>query len=74
MATSTVTRLAMTFEDASGDDFTMNYNYADSSATGQKVKNLMLGMITYGSIFQRVPTVKKSAQFITTTKADVDID
>ena len=74
MATSTSTKLKLGFKDASGDDFSVNFNHADSGATAQQVKNLMLGMISYGSIFQRVPTVKKSAQFITTTNSDIDID
>ena len=74
MATTTSTKLQLTFEDASGDDFKVNFNHADSTATGQQVKNLMLGMITYGSIFKKVPTVKKSAKFATTTTTDIDVD
>lgn len=75
MATVTSSRLVCKFKDLEGKAVNKSFNYANASATATNVKALMDAIITNGeNVFNDVPTQKTSAQMITTTTTDIDIE
>ena len=69
------TKLVVEFTDAAGKSHSFSYNYIEpTAATQTRIKNLMNGIITNGSIFEHVPVEKKSAKLVTTTQTAVDVD
>ncbi|MBR0097069.1 MAG: DUF2922 family protein [Synergistaceae bacterium] len=75
MATTTSNRLVCKFENLEGKALSKSFNYANASATAANVKALMNAIITNGDdVFNDVPTQKTSAQMITTTTTDIDIE
>ncbi|MBQ4418540.1 MAG: DUF2922 family protein [Synergistaceae bacterium] len=75
MATVTSSRLVCKFKDLAGNAVNKSFNHANASATAANVKALMNAIITNGDdVFNDVPTQKVSAQMITTTTTDIDIE
>lgn len=71
---ASVSKLALAFLDKDGAKINFNYNYAEPNANGTKVKALMEGMITNGSIFSTPPAIIKSAKLITTDTNSIDLN
>lgn len=69
---ASISKLVMTFASAEGD-VSYSYKYADPEMTVAKVKALMSGLITNGSIFETPPLTAKSAKLVTTTEGDYDL-
>lgn len=67
------TRLSLTFGTEDGTTTTMSFNYADPEVTTQLVNALMNGIITNGSIYQKVPLTKKTAKLIQTSTDEFDL-
>lgn len=75
MATTTTSRLVCKFKNLEGKAINKSFNYANASATAANVKALMNAIITNGDdVFNDVPTQKTSAQMITTTTTDIDVE
>lgn len=72
MANSGV-RLEIKYKDVTDDLLTISFPYADDEASVADVKALADGIITNGTIFERVPVTKISAAFIVTEVTDVDV-
>ena len=75
MATTTTSRLVCKFKNLEGKAINKSFNYANASATAANVKALMNAIITNGDdVFNDVPTQKTSAQMITITTTDIDVE
>lgn len=57
----------------SGGTKTFSYNYASPTVSNATVRALGNGLITYGSIFENVPTSIRAAKLITTTTTAFDL-
>lgn len=67
------TKLVLTFETNEDKNMTISFNYAKPTATSSQVNTLMDAIITNNSIFENIPTVKKSAKIVTTTETVFDL-
>ncbi len=68
---TTTTKLVLSFVDSNGDSVSFSYNYADPEVTAANVSALMSGIITNGSIFQKVPATAKGAKLVTTETTEI---
>ncbi len=66
-------KLVLTFADAGGNSFNMSYNYADTDVTASDVQALATGIITNGSIFEKVPVTAKGAKLLVTTETEFPV-
>ena len=69
---ASISKLVMVFG-AGSADVTYSYNYANPEMTAAKVKALMTGLITNGSIFTTPPLTAKNAKLVTTTEGNYDL-
>lgn len=75
MATTSTSRIVCKFKNLEGKALSKSFNYAKADVTDANVKTLMDAIIANGSdVFDDVPTQKTSAQVITTTTKDLDIE
>lgn len=66
-------RLVLEFYDSERNTVTMTYNYADEEVTTANVRALVNGIISNGSIFQKVPVSAKSAKLVQTTESEFQL-
>lgn len=75
MATVTSSRLVCKFKNLEGKAVNKSFNHAKADVTDANVKTLMNAIIANGGdVFNDVPTQKTSAQLITTTTKDIDVE
>ncbi len=70
----TTSKLNLEFRDANGNAVKFSYNYAKSDISSSAVKSLMQGMITNGDAFTNVPASIYSADIVTTTTTELDVE
>ena len=68
------TNLVLVFKDSDSNNVTMNYKYADPEVSTASVQELVTGIITNGSIFDKVPLTAKSAKVVTTTERVIELN
>ena len=66
-------RLVLEFHSGNNTTKVFAYNYADPNVAVSKLKALVNGIITNGSIFSNVPVSAKSAKVITTSETEFDL-
>ncbi len=66
-------KLVLTFSNASGNNTTISFNYADPSVSSAAVKALANGIVANGVIYDNVPTETKSAKMVITTETEYDL-
>lgn len=70
---STTTKLELKFFDSEGQVITHNYNYADAESSASDVASFATAIINNKDIYAKPPQGIKSAQFVTTTKNEIDL-
>ena len=73
MATTTSTKVVMSFIDEDEKAFSFTLNNAKSDATAAAVKGLMDVMISKSDSFIQPPYQKTGAQIVVTTATDLDV-
>ena len=73
MATTTTSKVVMSFIDEDEKDMNVTLNNAKSDASAAAVKTFMDVMIDKSACFQRPPYQKTGAKIVTTTSTDLDI-
>lgn len=66
------TKLVCVFADADGNNITMSYNYADPEVSTSSVQAFCQGVITNGSIFDKIPLRIKSAKVVSTSERVIE--
>ena len=67
------TTIRMVFQNSTGKDISLSYNYADPSVEGSSVKSVMEAIIDHGDVFADAPVSIVGAELITRVTTDVDL-
>lgn len=73
MATTTSTKLEMSFGCVDGSSITISMSNVNPEATASSVQGLTQAIVSGGSIFDPQPVMAKAAKLVTTTSSDVDL-
>jgi hypothetical protein len=63
----------MVFKSATDNNLSFSFPYADSTAEATDVKALATAMITNKAIYAEPPVSVVGAEFVTTSKSDIDL-
>lgn len=75
MATTSTSRLVCKFKNLEGKAVNKSFNYAKADVTDAQVNTLMNSIIAKGDdVFNDVPKQKVSAQVVTTTTKDLEVE
>ncbi|MBQ7315549.1 MAG: DUF2922 family protein [Clostridia bacterium] len=66
--------LKLGYKDALGKSMIKTFSNIDEDVTDANVKALSAGLITNGAIFANPPVSAESAELITTTTKEIDLD
>ena len=69
-----VSKLVLSFATMEGESMILSYNHVDPEVAAAKVKSLVNGILTAGSIFSKVPVLAKSAKLVTSTENEFDLN
>lgn len=75
MAASTTTSLRLKFNTGDPDtDLSLSFAGVDKSKCDKStVKSVMDSIVTYGSVYEDIPTSRKSAEVVETTTTPIDV-
>lgn len=68
------TKLVLTLKDSDYQNMTMSYNYADPEVSTASVQALCSGLVTNGSIFDKVPVAATKAEVVQTAVRVVQVN
>lgn len=67
-------KLSLTFATQTGSSSTLSFKYANPNVASAKVKALINGIISNGSLWANVPVSAKSAKIVIIDEEKFDID
>ena len=67
-------KLVLEFATMEGESMTLSYNHVDPEVAAAKVKSLVNGILTAGSIFAKTPVLAKGAKIVTTSESEYDLN
>lgn len=67
------TKLVLDFADAEGSNVRFSYSYVDPDVTSANVRALVNTILTNATLFEKEPTIAKTATLVTTTETDISL-